>query len=177
MGDARVTGAPMPGPNERRYYPIERPRVGKPTRGYVLAPTIRGFATHWINPPSGNGGRTQPCYGEASCIHPHQGAGFHWYGFVPMVRGDGGLFGLLMHRSGCLSLLSEASARGGLVGLDVRVTKSGPANWSPVVLEVVGKLAADKVPAPFDLTDSLCKLWAVDYLPVFAPLLRIAEGE
>lgn len=108
-------------------------------------------------------------------MFPHQGQGFHWYGFVPCVRPDGQLFGLLMHRTACAHLLNEASARGGLVGCDVRVEKTGPQNWAPVKLEVLGKPKAT-LPAAFDLTDSLCKLWAVDYLPVFAPLLRIAEG-
>jgi len=86
------------------------------------------------------------------------------------------LVGLILHHDGATAVLASAKSAGGLRGLDIRATKTGPAAWSPIRLERLGFHNPETLPQEFDLTDSLCLLWGVDHLPIFAPLLRIAEG-
>jgi hypothetical protein len=165
--DVRVVGAPLPAPQDRRYYPIHRPRHDQPIKGVVLSDEIVGFWTHWVVPPSFGGGRTKPCYGQGCQYCATGRAGMHWYGFVPLLTVPARqMVGLLIHRGGAEALLRIGKENGMLRGVEVRCTKVGPQQWA--ALHLVMTQAHDYAPLPpaFDLTESLKALWDVKELPL-----------
>jgi hypothetical protein len=171
----------LPGPDERRYYPIHRPRLDDPIKGIVLSAGILGFWTHWVVNAYGGNGRTKPCQGTRDdgliCQWCATGRhGMHWYGFVSLLtQPSKALVGLLLHSTGAHALLRLRPEPLSLRGLEIRVAKQGPQMWAALALSQVGEHDPAKLPPSFDLTESLRGFWDVPSLPpLTAP--SIVEG-
>lgn len=101
----------------------------------------------------------------------------HWYGFVPLLTVPARqCVGLLIHRGGAEALLRIARDNGGLRGVEVRCTKVGPEQWAALHLVMTQAHDYAPLPPPFDLTESLLKLWDVQTLPIFSVAELPKEG-
>jgi hypothetical protein len=134
---------------------VTHARARDPVAAWLLADEATGVLLHWL------GDRSFPCLGD-NCSVDHAESPRLWYGYLPAVVAGvkvPTLLGVTVEANRHLAELRERHA--GLRGLKVRLSKKGSRKNGRVLVEVLDANKATSLPAAFDPTPYLLRMWGL----------------
>lgn len=156
MSEPLNSGAPLPPHGQQRWWKIISPGQHRPLGVVLNGDTFFGQWTHYVPP-------TLPCSRRPECVYCKGGLGSRFSGYIPCVqRLDREQYVLGLTYGACKQLLGHLAERGTLRGIEVVLSRKHPAPNAPVVVKVQRTVIVSQLPAPFDVQDSLSRMWGVN---------------
>lgn len=164
-------GAPLPSYDQMRWY---KPLSPKTTNGIVvtiLGDTFLAKWTHYVPP-------TLPCTETEDCHWCKAGHGNRYNGYIAChYETTKQLHMLCLTYGACKQILPELKTRGTLRGLRVKLARKHNGEKAPVLVQILDRLNPASVPPPFDVLDSLSKMWGINKAYLARGCRKLDAGE